>query len=492
MRVLRSVKSRLVLTSGIILTALLSGFGFLMHAELSRALYRDVDKTLQLETRTLQESMQGYLEKPFGEVLPVKDMRFPGPFLPLSAELNEELHRTLGVWEKQERFFSRSTLMVRILGTDHAQILGNLTGWERAIIFPDFERDSVFMETGESFQTIHFQKKPVRLYYLLLRIRHHPLLVIQCGMPLYELESALHRLRLILWIFIPGAVAAASAVGWIIVRHAFRPVDSMIREAQQITAAYLPARLPRTGTGDELDRLAETLNGMMDRIESSTRAIQDFSSDISHELKTPLAIIRGEIDLALRRARSPEAMTETFHVIGGEVNELIRLVDDLLLLVRSDSKQLRLEKRKIVLGEILRQTAQRFHERGDRKKIEFSVKTDQDAVVEGDPVYLKRLFSNLLDNAFKFTPEGGRIWVELKASPGWAIVDVCDSGMGIEFEIQQKVFSRFYRADQARAQEGAGLGLNIAKAICDAHGGVIQITSKPGAGTRVSVQFPSF
>ena len=131
----------------------------------------------------------------------------------------------------------------------------------------------------------------------------------------------------------------------------------MIREAHKITGANLQSRLPRTQVGDEIDRLAQTLNEMMDRIEISTKSIREFSSDVSHELKTPLAIIRGEIDLALRRSRSPETLTQTLQVIGGEVNEMIRLVDDLMLLVRSDARQLHFEKKVLSLESLLTQVS---------------------------------------------------------------------------------------------------------------------------------------
>jgi len=346
------------------------------------------------------------------------------------------------------------------------------------------------METGESFQTIHFQNKPIRLYYHAVRQGGRPLFIIQCGTSIQEVESALQRLALIIWIIIPGAVAAACFAGWFLARRSLRPIDHMIGEARQITAAYLKGRLPRSHAGDELDRLAETLNEMMDRIEKTTQAIQDFSSDISHELKTPLAIIRGEVDLALRRPRSPEALTETLRVVEGEVTELIRLVDDLLLLVRSDAKQLRFEKIKVLLHEILKQVTDRFEDRIQEKGIHFSSSFKEGVEVEGDPIYLKRLFSNLLDNAIKFTPPNGHVAMKLDVQEGQAAIEVSDTGIGIEYEMQEKVFSRFYRTDKARSQEGAGLGLNIAKAIGDAHSGSINIDSRPNEGTRVTVSLP--
>ena len=183
---------------------------------------------------------------------------------------------------------------------------------------------------------------------------------------------------------------------------------------------------------------------------------------------------------------------ETLRVVQGEVNELIRMVDDLILLVRTDSKQLQFEMREISLSDLLRSVGERFQERAKTKEIVFSV-TLQDAVkVKGDPVYLKRVFNNLLDNAMKFTPEKGEVSLVLEALNNQGRVIVRDNGMGIEPEKQSKVFSRFYRTESARSHEGAGLGLNIAKAICDAHGAQMLLESGPGAGTQVVVLLPLF
>jgi signal transduction histidine kinase len=480
----------LTLWYAVILTIFLTIFSFLMYSEFSRALYRDADRSLLTEASSIEESLQDFLQGIFRGIELAGETKLPDKPFSLQPQIRLRLLEILEDWEKSSHRVGRNTLMIRLIGFDGKVLISNLKGWEREIIFPYFERDSVFMEKGESIQTIHFQKKPIRIYYRLVRYKDRPLFIIQCGVSIHELKGTLHRLALIILFSIPGIVLAACLAGWFLARRSFRPVDQMIRDAKKITAAYLKSRLLRTHAGDELDRLAETLNEMMDRIESSTRAIQEFSSDVSHELKTPLAIIRGEIDLALRRSRSPEALVETLRVIEGEVNELIRLVDDLMLLVRSDAKQLRFEKKKVSLRQILDQVIHFFQERAQGKKITLSLSAPQDYQVYGDAVYLKRLFNNLIDNAIKFTQEGGAVAVNLDAKSNVAVVKVIDTGIGIELEVQNKVFSRFYRADQARSQEGAGLGLNIAKAICDGHECTLGIKSQPGKGTEVTVELP--
>ncbi len=478
-RAFRTVKVRLTLWYALMLTLLLTLFGIFMVTEFSRVLFRDVDKNLETEARLISESLSTYLE-----TLP------KSAFAGNRIWSDSEARQTLENWESASLRLRKSPSMINIVRANHFGLLDNLTGWQHEIIFPNFERDSIFMEKGISYQIIHFQKKPVRLYYRRFYFPGLNSIIIQCGGSLEEARKALDRLSWILWIAVPGAVAAACVVGWFLVKRSLQPVDAMIGQARQITAAYLQTRLPRTQVRDELDRLAETLNEMMDRIEVSTRSVREFSSDVSHELKTPLAIIKGEIDLALRRTRSPEALTETLKTIGGEVDEMIRLVDDLMLLVRSDARQLKFEKRPVSLAGILTQVGERFKDRLAKKEIRFNLTLPEDIEILGDDVYLKRLFSNLLDNGIKFTPARGQIDITLSRKVGGAEIQVIDNGIGIEPDAQLKVFSRFYRTDQARSYEGAGLGLNIARTISDAHQGTLTLKSSPGTGTVITVFLP--
>jgi len=486
-----SVKFRLTLWYALVLCVILSVFSIFMQSELARVLYRDLDRRLAMEALEVEASISGYLD----EILPLTGKTGPADARFYASEvfvdkLQPELIKVLNDWKRYGRSVDRSTLMIRILGLDRSILASNLKGWENEIIFPDYERDSVFMEVGDSFQMIHFQGKPIRLYYHLVRHGKHPIFIIQCGTPAGELGDTIRRLGMIILFSIPGAVLASVLAGWFLAKRSFRPIDLMTREAQQITAAHLQTRLPRTNAGDEVDRLAETLNEMMNRIESSTHAVRDFSSDISHELKTPLAIIRGEIDLALRRPRSVDALCETLKTIEGEVDELIRLVNDLMLLVKSDARQLQFEKKKVYLDEILSQIIDRFRERAEQKPVSLAGDIAPHVFVIGDALYLKRLFSNLVDNALKFTPAGGHVQLRLVLENDQAVTYVVDDGPGIEPEFQQKVFSRFYRTDQSRSMEGVGLGLNIAKTICDTHGGTLQLSSQVGKGTIIRVSLP--
>lgn len=486
---IRSFKLRLTLWYAFMLMVFLSGFAFLMYFELSRALYHDVEKNMLFESERVEETIVTHLREA-GDIRIMPPPKIEKGTLAFLNDYQEVLTETIRDWERRQRRVTRSLYLVRVVGLDHSVILSNLSGWERDIIFPDFERDSVFMEAGNSYQTIHFQKRPIRLYYRLAKINGRPFFVIQVAKPLHEIEATLNRLALIIMLIVPIGVAVAGWVGWFLAKRFLSPVDRMIQQARKITAAYLKGRLPRTQTRDELDRLAETLNEMIDRLEASTRAVQEFSSNVSHEFKTPLAIIRGEIDLALRRDRSQEDLYKTLRVIDEETNGLVRLVDDLNFLVKSDAKQLNIQKKNISLIQILEQTVSLCRERAQREGIEINFRHSGDIELSGDDIYLKRMIMNLLDNAIKFTNQGGTIMAECFSQGGKATIRITDTGMGIDPDTLEKLGTRFYRADQVRSKEGAGLGLSIVKAICDAHHGMLKIESQLGKGTCVSVEIP--
>jgi signal transduction histidine kinase len=486
----RSFKFRLTLWYAFMMTVFLAGFAILMYAELSRALYKDVERSMYTEAQSIEGGIvASFLERSYQklEAPPASEkgaLAFP-------PEFQSEVSGAIREWEKKQRRITRSLFLVRIVALDRSLIGSNLGGWERDILFPDYERDSVLMEKGDSYQTIHFEKNPIRLYYHLVRFRGRPFFIIQIAKPLYEIEKTLTRLGLIIAVIIPLGVALACFAGWFLAKRFLMPVDQMIQQARKITAAYLKSRLPRTFTLDELDRLAETLNEMIDRLEASTRAVQEFSSNVSHEFKTPLAIIRGEIDLALRRSRSGEDLLRAIGVISEEVDGLIRLVDDLMFLVRNDAKQLILQKKNLSLSPVLEHVLKLCFDRARQSGIELVPDVPEDVMVFGDEVYLKRLFTNLLDNAIKFTESGGKVIVRVRiVSRETVMVSVEDTGTGIDPKTLTNLGTRFFRADQARSKDGAGLGLSIVKAICHAHGATLRFESSLGQGTRVFVGLP--
>lgn len=486
---LQSVKVRLTLWYALVLSVFLAIFSFMMYAELSRALYHDAEKNLAWSVQQAEEAIQVRVtaQPQLLSSIARTSLSATQPFTP---EIDRALRDLISDWESQSFFLARSQHMLRIVNFNHEDIVSNLKEWEKEIIFPNFERDSFFMESGSSYQTIHFKNKPFRLYYKMLQVQGKPAAVFQAAYALYETEKTLKQLAGMIAIGIPMAVLCACFAGWFLARRFFKPVDRMTKEAKQITAAHLDSRLPRTFMGDEIDRLAETLNEMIDRLEHSTRAMREFSSDVSHELKTPLAIIRGELDLAARKVRSREEIDKMLSVISEETDEMIRLVNDLMILVRSDARQLRLDKKSLHLLEVLEPLVERFQERSKQKGIKLIWSPSGDGVIDADEGHFRRVMNNLIDNALKFTDTGGEVAVALGLQDNLAVIEVKDSGIGISPENQPKIFMRFFRDELARSREGSGLGLSIVKAICDAHSWQIGLESVPGQGTSIRIFIP--
>jgi heavy metal sensor kinase len=266
----------------------------------------------------------------------------------------------------------------------------------------------------------------------------------------------------------------------------------MTEAARRISAEHLDERLETTGSGDELDRLAATLNDMLGRLDTAFRQIRQFSADASHELQTPLTILKGEIEVALRASRSPQ---EYQHILASALEEsdrIARLVEALLLLSRADAGVLRMDRQPVDLAELVREVGEDARVLAEAQGVTLESKSVAPLTIQGDREHLRRLLLNLVDNGIKYTPASGRVTLSLQRDGGWAALRVADTGIGLAPEEQERVFQRFYRAPDAVSQgkEGSGLGLCIASSIAAAHGGRIEVQSDAGCGSTFTVFLP--
>jgi heavy metal sensor kinase len=316
--------------------------------------------------------------------------------------------------------------------------------------------------------------------------------MIQVGMALRRTQAVRDRYFDTLIVLIPLGVGLAALGGAIIARAALRPVDEMARTARRITAEDLSRRVERRGSGDELDALAETLNGMLARLDDAFGQTRRFAADAAHELRTPLTVLRGGIEVALRMERSPDEYRRVLASSLEEVERLIRLAEDLLLLSRSlagpEGARAPVDLEPLVL-EVFEVGARIGRAAGVSVRVAATVP----ARVTGDAAALRRALLNLVENAIKYTPSGGKVEIGLGRGDGVAEVTIADSGIGIEADDVERIFEPFLRLDAARARDtgGAGLGLAIARSIVIAHGGAITVESRPGSGSRFTVRLPS-
>lgn len=310
--------------------------------------------------------------------------------------------------------------------------------------------------------------------------------------PLGVIEEALRRLRRDFFAGVPLILVFASIGGYFLARKSLAPIALMDRQTRGITAEKLSSRLDVMNQRDELGGLATTINDLLARLESSFREQQRFVADASHELRTPLAILRGETDVALTQPRSLDEYKSSLTLIKDEAERLSRIVEDLFILARQPFEARAIKKEPMNLREIVGECARAAQVLAAQKDLHLTVDAKSPVTLTGDDELVKRLVLNLLDNAVKYTPEGGEISVKLTQQNGTALMIVSDSGIGIPQGDLPHVFDRFYRVDKARSRAlgGAGLGLSIADWIVKAHGGELRVQSAPGKGSAFTVELP--
>ena len=316
---------------------------------------------------------------------------------------------------------------------------------------------------------------------------------VEMGVPADDAIGTLHLFRYYLLMFAPLLLAVAAGVGYWMSRRALSPVDALVGTAREVSGANLSSRLQKLETGDELQRLSDTLNEMLDRIEKAFLRVTQFTADASHELRTPVSLIRTEAELALRRSRSEAEYKESLRHILLEAERTTVLIEQLLALARADSGRETLRMQAVDLHQTLRSIVDSWQQVAIIRDLQFSSKMpEDDAWVMGDETMLRRLIDILLDNAFQYTPSPGNVSLLLDQRDDRITIAVKDSGVGIATEEQGKIFERFYRVDQARtrARGGTGLGLAIAHWIVTQHHGSIRVESQPGRGATFQVELP--
>jgi heavy metal sensor kinase len=351
---------------------------------------------------------------------------------------------------------------------------------------PDFRRKS------GTFSTIEAGSAGRSLLYTLPWVSpagvHY---VVQTSAPIESVYKILRSLFIALSLLTPLILAGAAVGGYLLMNVPFRPVVALTQQAEQIGAHDLGERLPVIPTGDEMERLSISLNRMIDRLEDALAHNRRFSADVSHELRTPLTIMRGELEPLVE---NPELSHQSQDAIGSTLEEIERMsdiVENLLAISKLDFRN-SMPRSPVNLELLASSTVEQMQLLAEDKDISVHFDAAGETWVPGDRGHLQQVIVNLLDNAFKYTPSGGDVWLSVSTESSHGIVEIRDNGIGIPAECLPFVFDRFYRADKARSREsgGTGLGLSIVSAICTAHGGTISIQSTEGAGTTVRVELP--
>jgi two-component system, OmpR family, sensor kinase len=312
---------------------------------------------------------------------------------------------------------------------------------------------------------------------------------------LHAQNEMLETIRLTFtWMSLLGLLLAGTG-GYFLARKSLAPVVAMGAHARRIGATNLHERLPVLNPNDELGQLATIFNDLLDRLDQSFERQRRFIADASHELRTPLAILRGEAEVAMSHPdRAAGDYLESLRILHEETSRLIKIVEDLLTLTRADSGQYQISPQDVYLEEVVADCAHSARTLAREKNIELTVDASSECLVQGDPALLRRMILNLLDNAIKYTGEGGRVSIACRPAEGGFEVHVTDTGAGIAPGLQSRIFERFFRADPARSRSGrdggAGLGLSIALWIAQAHHGRLELVRSDASGSLFAVFLP--
>lgn len=478
-----SIRFKLTLWYVLILAVLLISFSSFLYFTLSKSLHQDVDKKLRsLAEFIASESMSPLSKFGFGTI----DQA-------LEASMNlKPIGKFIQVLDGSGNIGRKSENLKNIQLPISLYALRNAT---KGII---------------TYETNHaIGNTPLRIITFPIIENNHVTKIVQIASSLEEVEEALNTLFIILIITVPLALMVASFGGQLLAHKALKPVDHITQTARMITSKNLNQRITPLKVKDEISRLIDTFNEMISRLDQSFQQIKQFSSDASHELKTPLTILKGEAEVALRKERTPLEYQQVLKSNLEEINRMSQIIDDLLLLSKADMGEIRLNKEEINVTEILNEVVNQLSWLANSKGLQLITSNHKSNMnIFGDALRIRELFINLIENGIKYTEEGGSVHVtlskELEPPPknqtneveeeksGYIKITVSDTGIGIAPEDQEKIFNRFYRVDKARSREqgGSGLGLSICKWIVEAHHGEIKVESQLGKGSSFIVKLP--
>jgi len=316
--------------------------------------------------------------------------------------------------------------------------------------------------------------------------------IIQAALDISHEEGVLKRYRIKVEIVIVAGILICGAVGFWIARRSMRPMRLLTRTLQGVRATQLSKRLDANRLPRELIFFATSFNDMLDRLEDSFNRLTRFSTDLAHELRTPINNLRGEAEVALSKARTAEEYRQIIESSIEEYEHLSHMIESLLFIAKAEGTDIAIQRAEFSAEKEILAVLDYYDAYIDEKKITISFTGS--ALLSADPMLFRRIMANVLSNALRYTPEGGRVSLTVSQAPdGEVIIAIIDTGVGIATADIDQIFNRFYRGSAAKkmVSRGTGLGLSIVKSIMDLHGGAIKIASKPSEGTTVTLTFPA-
>lgn len=341
-----------------------------------------------------------------------------------------------------------------------------------------------------AFETlvISGRKEEVRILYAMIA----PGVIMQVGESMEGYSRFLDAFKRIFILTMSLLLVLAAGVGWFTARRAVSGVEAVTQTARKISGGTLEERVPVKNRGDEVDQLAITFNQMLDRIQVLLTEIKDMNDHIAHDLRSPIARIRGTAEVALTSGKSLNDYENLAATTIEECDRLLEMINTMLMISKAEAGVEGLSREEIDLTRFVREACELFQPSAEDQGVALSCHLPEGSRLSGDARMIQRMISNLLDNAIKYTPPGGSVAVSLAEEKARVLVSVKDTGCGISPSDLPRIFDRFYRGDQSRSKPGFGLGLSLARAIARAHGGDITAASTPGQGSTFTAALPKF
>ncbi|MCX5696956.1 MAG: ATP-binding protein [Candidatus Omnitrophica bacterium] len=486
----KSVRIKFILWYTLLLAVTFLLFSFILYFDFEKSQRDNMDDLLFSQAEGVVSSINTYWETEKMEA--IKGGVSESVFTKIN---NENFVKIARRWvSEKSREPELLNIMVSIYDYSGA-IIASSAGLGQGSYLPDgiankLDEDNVFYE-NRRIRLSRSSEMSFRVLTLGVVENGKIVYFVQVASPLTLFYASIRRLRFILFLLLPLTVFIASiAAGEFLVSITLKPLNRMMKTVRQITGENMHLRLQIPETKDEIKKLAETFNEMLDKINSAFISQKRFMHDASHELRTPLTILKGELEVALKKARSQDEYLSVLRSNLEEINRIVRIVENLLLLARFDSQEAVLKKNPLDLGLLLEETVKDTRVLAEKKNISVESSLEGNVEFEADGEKLRRVFLNLLDNAIKYTLEGGRVSVGLAKRGSYAEIEIADTGIGIDNKDLPFIFERLYRADKSRSSQGFGLGLSIAKSIVQAHRGTISVQSKLHQGTTFKVCLP--
>jgi len=488
----KSIRFKNMTVFTVLSTTLFSLFAVVLYINLEKKLYDDIDGFLRTTAVSLSDSIETVWENEKSKADKIINSKS------LDDTINQYFYKLIKSRTSVEfgdpKYFN---IIAHIFDSNLELIAASHKGYKEIMPLSVKEKES--MKSGENIFNFNFETQKGK--YLSLRFLSTPVTIdrnftyiIRIGASLRTLHYATTNLKIIFFFLLPIIIFINGLFGIFLTNITLSPINKMIDAMNKINAKDLKMKINLPDSKDEVLKLANTFNDMTDRLENSFTAQKRLIEDLSHDLKTPLAIMKGEIEVALKRKRKVTEYVEIFNSALVEINKLTKMIEGLLLISRFESGISQSELNPINVTEIISDLIDNITILAEPRGINVAFEKTGDKYIYGEQTQIRNLFLNLLDNAVKYNVDNGSLSVSIGDEDGFVKIVVADGGIGVKEEDLPYIFSRYYRImkSQDKKFSGFGIGLNIVKSIVDYHKGTIEVKSKVGLGTTFIVKLPEY